>query len=212
MDVAHRHARFQRKLRIFGWEEILEKHRQGVGAVERTTANTRNKKRSNQKIQGWPTWVLARFWSSRVKAVKFSRGRRGAAVMATRQLVLAGLPTTTTFVDVFATRLSASPWPGNKERGWRRRHVTEWQAGFDQPHPSKRFGSITGQTWALKMPALAVKRSLRSIPFPRGRAPISSATSQSANASSASVDAVIPTSKSYAPSVVCTEGRSGEVG
>ncbi len=39
---------------------------------------------------------LARFWSRRVMAVKFSRGMLGAFIMAISALVLAGLPTTST--------------------------------------------------------------------------------------------------------------------
>mmetsp|Transcript_24977 Transcript_24977/g.59605 ORF Transcript_24977/g.59605 Transcript_24977/m.59605 type:complete len:220 (+) Transcript_24977:367-1026(+) len=51
----------------------------------------------------------ARLWSRRVSAEKFSLGMLVAQVMAVRQLVLAGLPTTSTFTVFDATVLRYSP-------------------------------------------------------------------------------------------------------
>ncbi len=83
--------------------------------------------------------VSARLWSSRVIAVKRSEGMSGACDFAIRQLVFAGLPTTSTLMSSAAPEFSALP-----------------------------CGS--------KILPFASSRSARSIPFERGRAPISSAT------------------------------------
>ena len=74
-----------------------------------------------------------------------SRGMSGACDIAIRQLVFAGLPTTSTLMSSAATALIASPC-------------------------------------GLKMPPFASSRSARSIPFVRGRAPISSAMLAPSNA------------------------------
>ncbi len=55
------------------------------------------------------SWAIARLWSSRSIAVKRSRGMSGALLMAIRQLVLAGLPTTSTLTSLAATAFSALP-------------------------------------------------------------------------------------------------------
>ena len=55
------------------------------------------------------SWRSARLWSRRIIAVNRSRGRSGALFMAIRQLVLAGLPTTSTFTSAAATAFSALP-------------------------------------------------------------------------------------------------------
>ena len=56
-------------------------------------------------------WLMARFWSKRVIAVKFLAGIVGAANLAAiRALVLAGLPTTKTFTLGFEWFLRAVPW------------------------------------------------------------------------------------------------------
>ena len=52
----------------------------------------------------------ARLWSRRIIDVKRSRGMSGALFIAIRQLVLAGLPTTSTFTSSAALSLSALPW------------------------------------------------------------------------------------------------------
>ena len=51
----------------------------------------------------------ARLWSSRVMAVKLRGSRSGAFLCAIRQLVLAGLPTTSTFASRDAWSFSALP-------------------------------------------------------------------------------------------------------
>ncbi len=56
------------------------------------------------------SWAIARLWSRRIIAVKRSRGMSGALDIAIRQLVLAGLPTTSTFTSSAAPSLSALPW------------------------------------------------------------------------------------------------------
>ena len=56
------------------------------------------------------TWAIARLWSSRIIAVNRSRGMSGALLAAIRQLVLAGLPTTSTLRSEAAWSLSAWPW------------------------------------------------------------------------------------------------------
>src|ERR1700760_1721716 len=43
-------------------------------------------------------WAIARLWSRRVIAVNRSAGMSGALLLAIRQLVLAGLPTTSTLM------------------------------------------------------------------------------------------------------------------
>ena len=53
--------------------------------------------------------AIARLWSRRIIAVKRSRGMSGALFIAIRQLVLAGLPTTSTFRSSAALSLSALP-------------------------------------------------------------------------------------------------------
>ncbi len=57
------------------------------------------------------SWACARFWSSRVIAVKRSGPRRLAWAAAIMQLVLHGLPTTTTRASSEATSSMALPWP-----------------------------------------------------------------------------------------------------
>ena len=54
--------------------------------------------------------ALARLWSRRIMAVNRSRGMSGALFIAIRQLVFAGLPTTSTFTSSAAFSLSALPW------------------------------------------------------------------------------------------------------
>ena len=65
------------------------------------------------EVTGLPSllasWVLARLWSRRIIAVKRSRGTSGAFDIAIRQLVLAGLPTTSTLMSSAAPALIASP-------------------------------------------------------------------------------------------------------
>ena len=56
------------------------------------------------------SWLSARLWSRRSMAVKFSRGRLGALFMAIQALVLAGLPTTSTFTLRLAALSRALPW------------------------------------------------------------------------------------------------------
>ena len=56
------------------------------------------------------TWASARLWSRRVIAVKFFAGSRSQLFMAIRQLVLAGLPTTSTLQSSAAAADSALPW------------------------------------------------------------------------------------------------------
>ena len=85
--------------------------------------------------------------------MKFRWLSRGAFARAISALVLAGLPTTSTFTSACATAFSALPC-------------------------------------AEKICALASSKSLRSIPGPRGRAPTSSATWQSLNATCASSVAI----------------------
>ena len=82
-------------------------------------------------------------------AVKRSAGMSGACVRAISELVLAGLPTTSTLMSSAAPALSASPC-------------------------------------GLKIAPLASSRSARSMPFERGRAPISRPTLQPSNACLAS--------------------------
>ena len=121
----------------------------------------------------------ARLWSRRVMAVKRSAGTSGAAAWAISALVLAGLPTTSTFTSRDATASSALP--------------------------------CTVKIWAL-----ASSRSLRSMPGPRGRAPTSSATWQSRNATRASSVAVTllsprpaqSASHPYNPFGACSAGRT----
>ena len=64
-------------------------------------------------VTGWPSllasWAIARLWSRRVIAVKRSRGTSGAFDIAIRQLVLAGLPTTSTLTSSAAPAAIASP-------------------------------------------------------------------------------------------------------
>jgi hypothetical protein len=55
------------------------------------------------------TCAVARFWSKRVSAVKFSRGMLGAAFIAISAFVFAGLPTTNTFTSRAANALIAAP-------------------------------------------------------------------------------------------------------
>ena len=55
------------------------------------------------------SWPIALLWSSRVIAVKRSRGTSGACDIAIRQLVFAGLPTTSTLMSSSAPSLIASP-------------------------------------------------------------------------------------------------------
>src|SRR5690348_10692419 len=56
------------------------------------------------------SWDMARLWSSRIMALKFLAGMRGALEEAISALVLAGLPTTSTFTFFLAAALSALPW------------------------------------------------------------------------------------------------------
>ncbi len=56
------------------------------------------------------SWVMARFWSRRVMAVKRSAGTPSAFCWAISALVLAGLPTTSTFRSSAAPAARASPW------------------------------------------------------------------------------------------------------
>src|SRR5437763_1651677 len=55
------------------------------------------------------SWATARLWSRRIIDVKRSRGMSGALRIAIRQLVLAGLPTTSTRTSSAARSLSALP-------------------------------------------------------------------------------------------------------
>mmetsp|Transcript_33042 Transcript_33042/g.104483 ORF Transcript_33042/g.104483 Transcript_33042/m.104483 type:complete len:204 (+) Transcript_33042:255-866(+) len=80
------------------------------------------------------SWAIARLWSRRVRAEKFSLGMLGAHSAAIKQLVLAGFPTTKTLTVLLATVLSNSPC-------------------------------------SLKIPQFFSRRSLRSIPSLRGKAP-----------------------------------------
>mmetsp|Transcript_7394 Transcript_7394/g.14377 ORF Transcript_7394/g.14377 Transcript_7394/m.14377 type:complete len:261 (+) Transcript_7394:174-956(+) len=80
------------------------------------------------------TCAMARLWSRRVSAEKFFLGMLGAHSEAMRQLVLAGLPTTSTLTFLEATVLRRSPC-------------------------------------CLKMPQFFSRRSLRSMPSLRGKAP-----------------------------------------
>mmetsp|Transcript_29100 Transcript_29100/g.73738 ORF Transcript_29100/g.73738 Transcript_29100/m.73738 type:complete len:263 (-) Transcript_29100:230-1018(-) len=80
------------------------------------------------------TWAMQRLWSRRVRAEKFFLGMLGATSEAMRQLVLAGLPTTSTLTLGEATVFSRSPW-------------------------------------TLKMLQFFSRRSLRSMPSLRGKAP-----------------------------------------
>src|ERR1700748_1144378 len=65
------------------------------------------------EVTGLPSllasWILARLWSRRIIAVKRSFGTSGAFDIAIRQLVLAGLPTTSTLMLSAAPALIASP-------------------------------------------------------------------------------------------------------
>src|SRR6266705_369986 len=54
-------------------------------------------------------WPTARLWSRRIIAVNWVGFRLGALLMAIRQLVLAGLPTTSTLTLRLATAASALP-------------------------------------------------------------------------------------------------------
>lgn len=54
-------------------------------------------------------WLMALFWSSLVRAVKFYLGREGAKWLQIMALVLAGLPTTTTFTLRLATLSRVAP-------------------------------------------------------------------------------------------------------
>src|SRR5690242_11785614 len=56
------------------------------------------------------SWDMARLWSRRIMALKFLAGMRGALDEAISALVLAGLPTTSTFTFFLAAALSALPW------------------------------------------------------------------------------------------------------
>ena len=56
------------------------------------------------------SWLAARLWSKRSMAVKLVGLRSGAAFMAIKALVLAGLPTTSTLTLREATALRALPW------------------------------------------------------------------------------------------------------
>ena len=53
------------------------------------------------------SWAIARLWSRRIIAVNRSAGMSGALLLAIRQLVLAGLPTTSTLMSDAAWALSA---------------------------------------------------------------------------------------------------------
>ena len=55
------------------------------------------------------SWAIARLWSRRIIAVKRSRGTPSAFDIAIRQLVLAGLPTTSTLTSSAAPAAIASP-------------------------------------------------------------------------------------------------------
>ena len=55
------------------------------------------------------SWLIARLWSRRVIAVNLPGSRSGALFIAITALVLAGLPTTSTFTSLLAERLNASP-------------------------------------------------------------------------------------------------------
>src|SRR5258707_384768 len=57
----------------------------------------------------WAIWLTARLWSSRIIAVNWVGFRLGAFFIAMRQLVLAGLPTTSTLTLRFATASRALP-------------------------------------------------------------------------------------------------------
>ena len=59
----------------------------------------------------WATWVRARLWSRRIMAVNRSFGTSGALFMAIRQLVLAGLPTTSTRRSSAARSFNTRPCP-----------------------------------------------------------------------------------------------------
>ena len=109
------------------------------------------------------SWVIARFWSRRVMAVKRSAGTPSAFCWAISALVLAGLPTTSTLRSSAAPAARASPW-------------------------------------GLKMPPLASRRSARSMPLVRGRAPTSRATFTPSNAVLASSEMSIPASSGKAES------------
>src|SRR5664280_56339 len=69
---------------------------------------------ANARIDGTParlaSWLLARFSSSRVMANQRSVGTSGAFERAIRQLVLHGLPTTTTRMSEAAFAAMARPW------------------------------------------------------------------------------------------------------
>ena len=56
------------------------------------------------------TWVSARLWSRRIMAVNCVGFRLGALFIAISALVLAGLPTTSTFTSRLANSSSARPW------------------------------------------------------------------------------------------------------
>src|SRR5215469_356093 len=56
------------------------------------------------------SWERARLWSRRIMALKFFLGMRGALLEAMSALVLAGLPTTSTFTFFLAATSSALPW------------------------------------------------------------------------------------------------------
>ena len=68
------------------------------------------------------TMAVARFWSSRVSAVKFSRGMSGALVIQMSALVFAGLPTTRTLTLRDATRFNDAPCWAKILRGQPLRH------------------------------------------------------------------------------------------
>jgi len=55
------------------------------------------------------SWETARLWSRRIIDVNRSRGMSGALLIAIRQFVLAGLPTTSTLTSAAATAFSALP-------------------------------------------------------------------------------------------------------
>ena len=57
------------------------------------------------------SWIRARFWSSIVIANQRSDGTDRAWLIAIRQLVLQGLPTTSTRTSGAAVRAMAWPWP-----------------------------------------------------------------------------------------------------
>ena len=58
----------------------------------------------------WASWVFARLWSRRVRALKRSFGMSGALLDAISALVLAGLPVTSTRTSSAATSFNALPW------------------------------------------------------------------------------------------------------